>query len=574
MSQMSSVPSFKFILIGESETGKSSLISRLISHDFNPCITRTIGADFYEYNTKVENNPVQLVIWDTSGAERYYTTTKSYFRMSLGILVVFDITNRSSFNSVPRWINDVKKEASPNCQILLVGNKKDLTDQRVVSTEEAELFANKYKIKYIETSALADENVERAFTTLTTDIYNKTFVSQIKPVSTLNADAEKPVKTNKTFDFFKNLTSNQSEKKQLNDKIKQLEASLINKTKEFEDILANKLSEIDELKQKIQDMIKKHDEEIRRIKEESSNKNQDLNIRKNISFKELRIIDSEEINNIEQIELIGSGGGGNVFKVAKKVFYALKRMKICKTNISTLKQFLSEYEILNMLNHPNIIKAYGIFLSDETNPASILLEYCPTNLDKLVTNQSLDNIQIVKLIYQIVEGMKYVHFNKIIHRDLKPSNILITDDLTVKICDFGISKLMTTEEQSMTRGLGTQKFMAPEIVNEEDYDEKADVYSFGVLLFFVLSNGKMPKITIPQIGNGKKAEIPSSFTSFATELINSCWNFDPKDRPSFIDIEKELKDNNYCLLPLTKSEVIEVTSFIKNHKSTIPQYST
>ena len=84
----------------------------------------------------------------------------------------------------------------------------------------------------------------------------------------------------------------------------------------------------------------------------------------------------------------------------------------------------------------------------------------------------------------------------------------------------------------------------------------------------------MPNIAIGQCAQGKKAPIPSSFNSLSREIIDSCWNFDPKDRPSFIDIEKELKDNNYCLLPLTKSEVIEVTSFIKNHKSTIPQYST
>ena len=75
----------------------------------------------------------------------------------------------------------------------------------------------------------------------------------------------------------------------------------------------------------------------------------------------------------------------------------------------------------------------------------------------------------------------------------------------VRISDFGISKLMTAEEQSMTGGVGTQKFMAPEILNEEEYNEKVDVYSFGVVLFFILSHGEMPKITIIQVGNGRKS---------------------------------------------------------------------
>lgn len=183
-----SQPSFKFILIGESGTGKSSLVSRLINHNFNPCVTQTIGADFYEYNTTIENKPVQLVIWDTAGQERYYTVVKSYYRMSLGILVVFDITNRNSFDSVPRWLRDVRQEAAPNCQVLLVGNKKDLFHERKVSTEEAEHFANDSHIKYIETSALADENVEQAFISLATDIYNKTITGQIKPTPITKRD--------------------------------------------------------------------------------------------------------------------------------------------------------------------------------------------------------------------------------------------------------------------------------------------------------------------------------------------------------------------------------------------------
>lgn len=168
--------------------------------------------------------------------------------------------------------------------------------------------------------------------------------------------------------------------------------------------------------------------------------------------------------------------------------------------------------------------------------------------------------------------MKYIHSKKVIHRDLKPTNILLSSDGTVKICDFGISKLMTIEEQTMTRGLGSQKFMAPEILNEEDnYDEKVDVYSFGVDVFFVLSSGQLPKIKLFDIPKGKKAEIPPSFTDFSKNLINDCWNLDPKDRPSFEEIVDRMIKNNFNLVLLNKTEIRNVEAFVKQHTSKIQQ---
>ena len=168
--------------------------------------------------------------------------------------------------------------------------------------------------------------------------------------------------------------------------------------------------------------------------------------------------------------------------------------------------------------------------------------------------------------------MKYIHFNKIIHRDLKPSNILIADDGTIKISDFGIAKLMT-EEQTMTVGKGTYNYMAPEIVNEDDhYNEKVDIYSFGVLVFFILNNGELPKIRLVDISAGKKMPIPPSFNAFSSELINSCWNFEPSDRSSFKEIQQKFESENFGLIDLKESEIAEVKSFVRQHKEKIPSY--
>lgn len=105
---------------------------------------------------------------------------------------------------------------------------------------------------------------------------------------------------------------------------------------------------------------------------------------------------------------------------------------------------------------------------------------------------------------------------------------------------------MTLEEQS-SFGAGTQKFMAPEILNEEDYNEKVDVYSFGVLVFMMLNDGKLPSIIVRDICLGKKAKIPSSFTEFSKKLIDSCWNFKSEERPSFEQILHDLKENQFNL---------------------------
>lgn len=124
-----------------------------------------------------------------------------------------------------------------------------------------------------------------------------------------------------------------------------------------------------------------------------------------------------------------------------------------------------------MLDHLNTLKAYVIFLSDEENPPSILLEYCPENLEQAIKKKSFKNFQIVCIIYQIAEGTKYIHYRNIIHRDLKPSNILIVKDGKIKFADFWISKLFSNEEQTMTIRLGTPKFMAPEVLRDNDYNE-------------------------------------------------------------------------------------------------------
>ena len=201
---------------------------------------------------------------------------------------------------------------------------------------------------------------------------------------------------------------------------------------EKEKSIQNYKIQIDNQKKTIENLNQK----LKKI-ESATSKEQDFNI-----------LDQETMKSLEKVKELGRGGNGTAYEVIKKELYVLK--ELYEIDHENLKKFMQEYELLRMLNHPNILKAYGIFLSNEKMPPSILLEHCMYDIGKAIKKKSLTNIKIIYSIYQIAEGMKYIHFRKIIHRDLKPSNILICNDGTIKICDFGISKYMENEQGTLS----------------------------------------------------------------------------------------------------------------------------
>ena len=147
--------------------------------------------------------------------------------------------------------------------------------------------------------------------------------------------------------------------------------------------------------------------------------------------------------------------------------------------------------------------------------------------------------------------MKEVHSVDVIHRDLKLENILVDKNNKIKVSDFGLCTLMTPDSETMNRTqmTGTLKYMAPELLQERtDYDEKVDVYAFGVVVFLILTKGEFPKIGMADVILGKKAEIPGSISEFSRNLIDKCWSYKASDRPSFSEICDSLKGNEDKLI--------------------------
>ena len=164
---------FKVLVIGDSSVGKSNLLLRFSDNIFHETFLPTIGVDFKIKNVTVKDKSVKLNIWDTAGQERFKTITAAYYKGAHGILVVFDITDRESFNNVTNWLNEIKKNAGVNVVKILIGNKSDLESSRKVSIEEAKKMAESQGMVYLETSAKNRINVDESFMELTKSIYEQ-----------------------------------------------------------------------------------------------------------------------------------------------------------------------------------------------------------------------------------------------------------------------------------------------------------------------------------------------------------------------------------------------------------------
>eukprot|EP00012_Vannella_robusta_P005615 CAMPEP_0206203632 /NCGR_PEP_ID=MMETSP0166-20121206/12972_1 /ASSEMBLY_ACC=CAM_ASM_000260 /TAXON_ID=95228 /ORGANISM="Vannella robusta, Strain DIVA3 518/3/11/1/6" /LENGTH=199 /DNA_ID=CAMNT_0053622961 /DNA_START=818 /DNA_END=1413 /DNA_ORIENTATION=+ len=153
----------KVVVVGDSGVGKSNLILRFTQDNYCFAKEQTIGLELTSKNLCVNKKTVQLEIADTAGQERYRTLTSSHYRYVDGVILVYDITDRNSFESLSWWIGEVKNCAPANVQIVLVAHKTDAVEQRVITKEEGESFADQHKLSYFEASAKTNHNVDVLF---------------------------------------------------------------------------------------------------------------------------------------------------------------------------------------------------------------------------------------------------------------------------------------------------------------------------------------------------------------------------------------------------------------------------
>ncbi len=153
----------KYIIIGDPSVGKSNLLMKFANNKFTEEYEATIGVEFGVKNITLDNQIFRIQIWDTAGQENFRSITRAYYKNCVCAMVVYDITNKKSFDNVQNWIKDVITNSPKTVLIILIGNKIDLIDKRQVSFDDGQEFAINQGIIFMETSAKTGDGVEEIF---------------------------------------------------------------------------------------------------------------------------------------------------------------------------------------------------------------------------------------------------------------------------------------------------------------------------------------------------------------------------------------------------------------------------
>lgn len=171
----------KIILIGDSGVGKSTIMKTFCEEPFNPCFISTIGVDFKVKIIDIKDMKIKLQIWDTAGQERFKAITASYYRNTQGVLIVYDVNNRDTFNNITKWVNEFDNHRLLNVKKVLVGNKLDLA--RDVSYEEGKELADRLGLPFYEVSSKEFVNIEKVFFDLADSIVPEKQLDKIVDVT-------------------------------------------------------------------------------------------------------------------------------------------------------------------------------------------------------------------------------------------------------------------------------------------------------------------------------------------------------------------------------------------------------
>lgn len=292
-----------------------------------------------------------------------------------------------------------------------------------------------------------------------------------------------------------------------------------------------------------------------------------------------------DISKYKVFNKIKSGGFGSVFSVQNintKENYAAKVIEL--TDNESKKLINREIGIMTRMDHPTIIKFYGYSLKDFDGKDNVTLFMQLASKGSLadllkkvqqgLADDNYDNTARQKILIGIARGMMYLHQRHAIHRDLKPDNILLDEDLEPHITDFGLSKFVSSgDTTNQTQTMGTSFYMAPEVIETDQYNGKADVYSFGILMYEVVTdmypfpdfqNKKMSlfRLNSKVINENYRPQFKSPVKEKIQQLIEKCWSPNPKERPTFEEIynrlSRNIEDSVYDDSKMTRANIISM----------------
>ncbi|XP_061346017.1 serine/threonine-protein kinase STY17-like isoform X1 [Gastrolobium bilobum] len=240
---------------------------------------------------------------------------------------------------------------------------------------------------------------------------------------------------------------------------------------------------------------------------------------------------------------VGSGSFGDLYRgtyCSQDV--AIKVLKPERISTDMLKEFAQEVYIMRKIRHKNVVQ----FIGACTRPPNlcIVTEFMSRGsvYDFLHKQKGVFKLpSLLKVAIDVSKGMNYLHQNNIIHRDLKTANLLMDENELVKVADFGVARVQT-QSGVMTAETGTYRWMAPEVIEHKPYDQKADVFSFGIALWELLT-GELPysyltplQAAVGVVQKGLRPTIPKNTHPRLSELLQRCWQQDPVERPDFSEI--------------------------------------
>ena len=162
---------FRFIIVGDSGVGKTCLLKRYEQDNFDPFSANTVGVEYIRKNIVIDSQNITVQVWDTAGQEHMNSITRTYFKNCCAVLLVYDITSRTSFENIQKWLHDIEENAQENIKKILIGNKQDLEFNRVVEINEGEAFAKVHRMEFREASAKSSLGVNEVFNLISHEVY-------------------------------------------------------------------------------------------------------------------------------------------------------------------------------------------------------------------------------------------------------------------------------------------------------------------------------------------------------------------------------------------------------------------
>ena len=581
---MSSPNHIKIGMFGSGNCGKTSITLRFMKGDFSEGYIPTIDDEFSKV-LSIDGQTVSLSVVDTAGNDDWTEMRYSYYKKVNGFVFVIDIGNPQSIEDIKSMYHDAQKSRDDDIICAIAANNchyRDENKKNLISPEEYKSLEKEFNCKVFETSVKTGKNINELFEYVAKRILNPK-IDQ-KPRLSFNNKPPQQLKpqncdlTTRRSSLFSKLSKDKKKSRDISaiqppPQADSTSNKLIEDLKSFALAKANQLKtslqtnkQLEEKVCNLEQQLEQYDQKIKELEKqlkEKSEKIEELEYQKNILGNNLNVINSDELKEFEAQGLIGKGSYSKVEKISRKQDLVLKSYYIDlfqnidsigtdnenkEINSNILIEIKKQYEIVNGINNPNIAKALGIFFGDDSNPPSIILEYYPYNLQKVI--KELTDIERISIISEICNAMKDVHTFQLVHCDLNPGNILLDSNKHVKLSDFGMIAFMQSDTPIIgrTQVYETQTFMAPELLLcENEFNQKVDVYSFGVIVFYILTKGK--KINAKNsTEDGIVIPKNKKINEFSCNLINKCCSKLANERPSFAEIAEDIKQNRFELI--------------------------